>query len=472
VLWGAPMSLRHLLLAASLLTACDPGIDTDEGDAPLSDYDALMEGAPTNAELPFEIKADGPAPFVHTDLLDLQSPVRSQGSRGTCSIFATAALMEHLYMAGGMEDPDFSEQYLQWSSKFEVGAFRDTSGSNAQVNLQAINRFGIVSEDAWRYEALEWGELEDPQCVEVDGKKPTHCYTNGQPPASAQQAEKFFLPPGQFLNSSRESIIDHIRVDGTGVVVGLDFFYQSWNHRKSTLPRNLDNWDAGIVLYPNDEDIEASHEQRAGHAVLIVGWDLEEEFPKRDAEGEIVRDAAGNPVMEKGFFIFKNSWGTEGFGIEHPHGAGYGWLSMAYVEEFGSARVSEVPELEQPTPDDDGGTTEGQTLSSSEVIAIPDNDSSGIASVLEAAAGEAIGDVTVKLDIGHTFRGDLVVTLEHAGVVAKLHEKAGGGQDDLKLELALSDFDGLDPAGAWTLRVVDTARADVGQLRSWSLTVE
>src|SRR5688500_7306267 len=173
---------RALLLASLILVACDPGPDTDDSDAPLSDYDALMNGAPTNADLPFQIKADGPAPVVHTELLDLQSPVRSQGKRGTCSIFATAALMEHLYIAGGMEDPDFSEQYLQWSSKFEVGAFRDTSGSNAQVNLQAINRFGIVSEDAWRYEALEWGELEDPQCVEVDGKKPTHCYTNGQPP--------------------------------------------------------------------------------------------------------------------------------------------------------------------------------------------------------------------------------------------------------------------------------------------------
>lgn len=467
----ASYRLPALLLAALAFTACDPDAGSGDGDAPLSDYDALMDGAPSNAELPFDIKADGPAPIVHTDLLDLQSPVRNQGARGTCSIFATAALMEHLYIAAGMEDPDFSEQYLQWSSKFEVGAFRNTSGSNATVNLQAINQFGIVQEADWPYEAEEWGAAQDPACG-VEENKPTHCYTNGAPPESAKQAEKFFLPRSRFLNSRREAIIDHIRVNGTGVVVGLDFFYQSWNHRKSTLPRNLDNWDEGIVLYPNDEDVEASHEQRAGHAVLIVGWDLDKEFPRRDADGDIMRDADGNPVMEKGFYIFKNSWGTGGFGIDNPHGAGYGWLSMQYVEDHGSARVTDIPELDLPEPEeDDGGAGEGQTLSSSERIAIPDADQTGVRSVLEASAGASITDVTVEVDIGHTFRGDLVVTLEHAGVVARLHDKSGGSQDDLQLSLSLPDFDGLDPEGPWTLRVVDTAARDVGELRSWSLSI-
>jgi hypothetical protein len=461
----------HLLLLALALPACDPDPEGGDGDAPLSDYDALMDGVPANAELPFQIKADGPAPIVHTDLLALQSPVRSQGRRGTCSIFSTAALMEHLYIAGGMDDPDFSEQYLQWSTKFELGAFRDTSGSNASINLQAINQFGIPTEADWPYEADQWNEFQDPDCAEANEDKPTHCYTNGQPPESALQAEKFFLPRGRFLNTSRDAIIDHIRVEGTGVVVGLDFFYQSWNHRKSTLPRNLDNWDAGIVLYPNDEDVLASHEQRAGHSVLIVGWDLEREFPRRDADGEIVRDADGNPVMEKGFFIFKNSWGTDGFGIEHPQGAGYGWLSMEYVEDHGSARVTDIPELDLPPPDDDGGNGEGQTLVSTDSLAIPDDDEAGVRSVLEAEVGDPITDVTVEVEIGHTFRGDLLVTLEHAGVVARLHDKSGGGQDDLSLSLSLPDFDGLDPAGPWTLHVVDTAAADEGQLRRWSLNL-
>lgn len=472
-----------LTLFSIALPACDPGEASGSDDAPLSDYDALFRDAPSNDELPFDLKADGPAPVEHTDLLELQSAVKSQGKRGVCSIFSTVALMEHLYIAAGADEPDFSEQYLQWSAKFEVGSFPDSSGSNAHFNLRAINQFGIPEEQAWPYEEEQWNELDDPECAEDNDDKPTRCYTNGAPPESALQAEKFHLPPGRFINSSRASIMDHIRVSGTGVVVGLDFFYQAWNHRKSTLPRNLDNWDRGIVLYPNDEDIEVSHEQRAGHSILLVGWDQDLEIPLRDAEGEIVVDEAGEPVTEKGFFIFKNSWGTAGFGIENAHGAGYGFISMRYVERHGSARVADKPEVELPDDDgagDDGagddGAGEAQTFMSSEAVEIPDNDPQGASSTIVVpgdAADALLGeDVSVAIDIAHSWRGDLVVRLHHAGATAVLHDRAGGGQDNLVATFDLADFEGLPRAGEWVLEVVDTARADTGRLASWSLTLQ
>ena len=297
-----------------------------------------------------------------------------------------------------------------------------------------------------------------------------------RPPQAALEAEKFHLPPGRFINTRRESIIDHIRVNGTGVVIGLDFFYQSWNHRKSELPRNMDNWAEGIVLYPNDEDIRVSREQRAGHSILIVGWDLEQSFPRRNPDGSIMTDGDGEPIMETGFFIFKNSWGTGSFGVDNPHGDGYGWLSMEYAEDFGRARISSPPDLALPPPDDDGGdddggTGDGQTLSSSERLEIPDNQPEGVTSTLVADEGEPLSAVTAKVDITHTFRGDLLVTLAHDGVVSTLHNRSGGGQRDLQLELDLDDFEGMDPQGEWTLHVVDTARIDTGTVDSWSLNL-
>ena len=36
--------------------------------------------------------------------------------------------------------------------------------------------------------------------------------------------------------------------------------------------------------------------------------------------GNTVLDGAGNEITEKGFYLFKNSWGTSGFGIDHPAG--------------------------------------------------------------------------------------------------------------------------------------------------------
>ncbi len=468
---------RKSLLVLALLslgaTACDAGDNRDAGDAPLSDLDALLDGAPTNDELPFEIKADGPSPRQHDDLRELQSPVKSQGRRGVCSIFSTAALMEHLYLAAGMEDPDFSEQYLQWSAKFEVGSFPNSSGSNAYYNLRAISQYGIPAEDAWPYEANQWGETDDAECDGEDDQ-PTRCYTNGQPPEEALSAEKFHLPPGRWLNSTRASVMDHIRVNGTGVVVGMEFFYQAWNHRLSELPRNMDSWDDGIVRMPNDEDIEVSREAPAGHSILIIGWDQDMEVPRVDAEGNTVLDSDGNPVMERGFYLFKNSWGTSGFGVDHPAGAGYGWLSMEYVDRYGRARVSDIPDFTPPVdPDDPEDPVEpgDDTFSSTDVLSIPDNDDAGVSSTLEVPAGAEVGTVNVQVSITHTWRGDLTVRLRHGDVVEVLHQRAGGGQDDLELDLDTTAFEGMDREGEWVLEVIDSARLDSGNLERWAITL-
>ena len=465
-------SLLALALLSLATSGCDRGDNRDDGDAPLSDLDALLDGAPSNDELPFEIKADGPAPRQHDDLLALQSPVKSQGRRGVCSIFSTAGLMEHLYIAGGMENPDFSEQYLQWSAKFEVGSFPNTSGSNAYYNLRAITQHGVPAEAAWPYEVDQWGVEEDEACDGEDDQ-PTRCYTNGQAPEEALSAEKFQLPPGRWVNSRRASIMDHIRVNGTGVVVGLEFFYQSWNHRRSELPRNLDSWDAGIVRYPNEEDKEISAENRAGHSILIVGWDLDKEVARVDAEGNTVLDADGNPVMEQGFYLFKNSWGTEGFGINHEAGAGYGWLSMEYIDEYGRAYVSDIPEVIVAPVDPEEPIEPGelQTFTSEVSVEIPDNNDDGVSQTLEVEADGSVGTVSVTVAVEHTWRGDLTVRLVHGDVVEVLHARAGGGQDNLELSLDTSAFEGTDRSGEWTLEVVDSARLDSGSLTSWSISL-
>ena len=476
-----PSLIAPLALSTSLaLSGCDPEAGgPDDGDAPLSDYDALFEGAPTNDELPFDIKADGPAP-QQFDLVDLQSPVKSQGRRGVCSIFSTVALMEHLYISAGVENPDFSEQYLQWSVKEQVRSFRNTSGSNANYNLQAISEYGIVAESDWEYEINEWNETDDPECGKDNEDRPTRCYTNGAPPMEAMDAEKFFLPRGRYLNSSRASIIDHMRVNETAVVVGLDFFYQAWNHRGTTLTRNTDNWDKGIVLSPNSDDVTESRKKRAGHSILLVGWDLEMEVQKREADGSLMVDAAGEPVMDKGFFIFKNSWGAGSFGVDNPHGGGYGFISMDYVTDYGSARVSDLPEIVMPEPEPEPGTdpeeptepADAELYESDEVIEIPDNDPTGIVSEIEVPESGDISKITVEFDITHTYRGDLTVRLIHGSTIVTLHDRAGGSDDDLRGTFELDDFDAEDRRGTWQLQVSDNAKADTGSLNGWIVLIE
>lgn len=413
------------------------------------------------------------------------------------STFSTVAYMEHLYITEGtITNPDFSEQYLQWSAKFEVNSFPNTSGSNANRNIEAINRFGIPAEDAWTYEPSEWGESDGAQCVKSDDvERPTRCYTNGAPTDEAIAAEKFTLPGGRYISTRQRDIKARIHNKKQAVVVGLTFFYQSWNHRRSTLPSNSDYWDQGYVLYPNAEDKALGLEKRAGHSILIVGWDDELEVPSMDKDGKPVVDANGDPVVQKGFFLFKNSWGTGGFGAQNKLGDGYGWLSMKYVEEYGRGRISDLPTLERPEEicgdniDNDGNgdtdcddsvckddstcVVESKTIQiTTAEVSVPDNDSTG-ASVTFAIEEESLSSMVLDIDIQHSFAGDISVELvsPDGQVLEVLAEDSGNPADNIMKSIVVEGIESIATKGEWTLRVIDHAAVDDGSIRSASLTI-
>jgi hypothetical protein len=468
--------MRKLVVSALttlplILAACT----SDEGPTPYDQEDGITsgdinEGAPGNDSLPDDNKADAVYPAQFQLPAAEQSPVKSQGSRGVCSIFAATALVENLYLKAGMPaaDVDFSEQYMQWSVKNQVGTFKNTEGSNVDSNLQSVVRFGHIKEAGWPYESSPWTAANDPACNGGESL-PTRCYTNGEPPQSALDAEKFKLPTSRWINVN--SIKAHLTTKKTGVGVGMTFFYQSWNHRRSQLPVDAQLWQRGVVTYPNGKDKMVSLEKRAGHAIEIIGWDDDMEVPMRDEAGKPVLDAAGNPRMEKGFWLFKNSWGTAGFGIDHPYGAGYGWLSMQYVKEYGSAVVAEVPVLggNPPPPPPTGGTM--HTYSAAPAATIPDNSPTGATSTIEVPDAGTLGEVKVTTDINHSYKGDLEITLTHGTFSKVIFKREGGATDNVKATFTVAELGGAALAGAWTLKVVDTAAQDVGTLNSWKLDV-
>ncbi len=495
------MRFRSLLAALVTLplAACAGGGGSDDGPTPFDDDsevgpDTVNDGAPANDSLPDDSKADQvlPATFEIGD----QSVVKSQGSRGVCSIFASTAMIENLYIKAGMPpaEADFSEQYLQWAVKNLDGAFANTGGSSSDANLRTTVEHGTVKESDWAYESFPWGPANDAECTTSDGENlPTKCYTNGEPPASVEAARKFKLPASRWINNN--SIKSHIFNKKVGVNVGLTFFYQSWNHRKSQLPVNAEYWRQGYVTYPNAEDRKISLEKRAGHAIHLIGWDDNLEVCSRDKEGKDVLGADGKCVMEKGFYIFKNSWGTVGFGIEHPSGPGYGYLSYRYVREQGSAVVAEIPALDAPrevcddaaSKDEDGdgqvncadadckmfpactGTGGSNTFSATPAAAIPDEGQTS--STIDVAQDGTVAGVKVTVDITHSFRGDLKVSLTKGALTKVLFNGDGGGADDLKQTFTVPGLEGQALRGGWTLKVEDTASQDTGTLNSWSIEV-
>lgn len=104
-------------------------------------------------------------------------------------------------------------------------------------------------------------------------------------------------------------------------------------------------------------------------------------------------------------------------------------------------------------------------------VAIPDNDPTGITSVISVGDDVTIFDTSTFVDITHTYIGDLTVSLTSPeGTTAVLHSRAGGGADDISQTFDSSSFNGEVATGDWTMTVTDSARADTGTLNNWQLT--
>lgn len=110
-------------------------------------------------------------------------------------------------------------------------------------------------------------------------------------------------------------------------------------------------------------------------------------------------------------------------------------------------------------------------------IPIPDNDPAGIQSVINIPEqGILKEDLSVNVNIGHPYIGDLRITLvSPTGKSAVLHDREYGTFSDLvtKYDLsttpALKNFVGDEIQGDWVLQVADLAQRDTGNLLQWGI---
>jgi subtilisin-like proprotein convertase family protein len=104
--------------------------------------------------------------------------------------------------------------------------------------------------------------------------------------------------------------------------------------------------------------------------------------------------------------------------------------------------------------------------------AIPDNAAAGVSIDVPVTGVTAAKGLAVSVDIKHTYRGDLVLTLLKDGVVVKELAKNTGGSEDNIVEtfnLAQSELP-ADVNGKWTLKVVDNAAQDTGTVNKVTLS--
>lgn len=124
----------------------------------------------------------------------------------------------------------------------------------------------------------------------------------------------------------------------------------------------------------------------------------------------------------------------------------------------------------------------------------PIYDYSTLTSLLSVPAGvcSQLADADVKVDISHSWVGELKVSLLHneSGRRADLFEQSCTSHDYIAATFddeaaaivqcppggtyrpvtPLSVFDGLDPAGTWSLSVADAGMFDIGTLKTWGIS--
>ncbi|QDU59554.1 Papain family cysteine protease [Planctomycetes bacterium Pan216] len=222
------------------------------------------------------------------NLIPEMPPIRDQASRGTCVAHAALAAYEHFLETQGAYQ-DLSEQFLYWNCKRNDGIPHE-EGTWLQVAVPLLHRDGCCLDTTWPYHPSP-----------IPGNE-----GQGPPPGGAQIEALNFRPYGyQQLSSTSVDDIKNELAQGRCVAFSVPVF-NSWLGSQ---------W----VAYSGDITMPVPGEIRVGgHAMCFVGY--------KDLPG------AG---LGGGRFLLRNSWGSN-WGINSPHGVGYGTIPYAYIAKMGA----------------------------------------------------------------------------------------------------------------------------------------
>ncbi len=137
-----------------------------------------------------------------------------------------------------------------------------------------------------------------------------------------------------------------------------------------------------------------------------------------------------------------------------------------------SALRQYIPQTDVPTPPTSGTpVVTSETFSSTQVVAILDNNTAGSSSSIKVTSAPSGRKVLISVNLTHTYIGDLVVKVVASdGKTVTLHSRSGGSTDNIvKTYDATAALGSVASAGNYKLVVQDLAKYDSGSLKSWSV---
>lgn len=216
---------------------------------------------------------------------------------------------------------------------------------------------------------------------------------------------------------------------------------------------------------------------------FIFEWSLDENASSYQIQ--LASDASFNTIIEENNALTSNSYTTSTLDFNST----YYWR----VKSLNNCDESDFSEVFSVTT----ANVECNSYNATDTpIAIPDNDTNGINSIITVNNNQSITDLNVTVNITHPYLDDLTLTLISPNGISILLSVSNGGNasnytnttfDDnatTKIsdgtapftgrfipQIPLSNVNNIQSIGEWTLNVADNGEADTGTIDSWSIEI-
>ncbi len=156
-----------------------------------------------------------------------------------------------------------------------------------------------------------------------------------------------------------------------------------------------------------------------------------------------------------------SDWSDNSAGFHFNHKFGAGLIDATAAVNLAANWVNLPPALSTNAP-----------LSGALPASIPDNNPTGVTRTFQITSPVRVEHTTVTIDLTHTFRGDLEITLTSpSGMTSKLAEEHSDGGNDMHWTFSSVRHWGELATGTWTLKIADMAAQDTGTLNAATLTL-
>ena len=212
---------------------------------------------------------------VKTDNVNLSgnfTPIKKQGSIGSCSPHAIVAIYEYILKKNKKVDCDLSERFVYYNVRRDKGGLDKDDGSTLYDVIKSMENEGVCLESLCPYD------------TELYNVEPTgEAYEDGRQRLIMKAMN---IPIGDSPEKNIEALRSALS-EGYPVAIGIRLF-DSFASTK------------GFVLLPTEDEIAA--EEKHYHAMVVCGYDDKQKY-----------------------FLVRNSWGTK-FGKD-----GYCYIPYTYL---------------------------------------------------------------------------------------------------------------------------------------------